>query len=153
MYESRFSNGTVQKIMADHRGNAEGKRLPRMAATFMMRFASELEPTFGIHEASFRPLAPYRECEDFPHTGEESDSTRPHLCNLADIGEACAAGPQTLEIQPLESLPQVEDLGSDRDSPSVWSLAEITAGENMLEGLEDSADELPRRDKKTGGII
>ncbi|KAA0723174.1 Adenosine deaminase domain-containing protein 2 [Triplophysa tibetana] len=124
--------------MADHSGNAEGKRLPRMAATFMMRFASEREPTLGIHRASFTPLVPYSEFEDSPHTGEDCDSTQPDLCNLADIGEAFNVGPQTVEIQPLESPPQVEDLGSDRDSPSAWSLGEITARENILEGLENS---------------
>ncbi|XP_057194526.1 adenosine deaminase domain-containing protein 2 [Triplophysa rosa] len=127
--------------MADNSGNTEGKRLPRMAATFMMRFASEREPTFGIHRDSFTPLVPYTESEDSPHTGEDCDSTRPDLCNLADIGEASNVGPQTSEIQPLESPFEVEDLGSDRDSPSAWSLAEITASENILEGLENSAHE------------
>lgn len=127
--------------MAGHSGNAEGKRLPRMAATFMMRFASEREPTLGIHRASCRPLVHYSEFEDSPHTGEDCDSTQPDLCNLADIGEASNVGPQTSEIQPPESPPQVEDLGSDRDSPSAWSLAEITARENILEGQENSPHE------------
>lgn len=141
-------NCTTQKIMADHNGNAEGKRLPRMAATFMMRFASEREPTFGIHRASVTPPVPYMDPEDAPHTGEESKSPSPDLWNLTDMEETSAVGSQTSEIQPLDSPPRVEE--SDRGSPSVWSLADVTTGENIL---EDSTDELPMGEQRNEGIM
>lgn len=113
--------------MAGHNGNAEGKRLSRMAATFMMRFT---------------PPVPHKP-EDPPHPGEESKSS--DLCNLVYIGEASDVGPQ-----PLDSPPEVEDLESDRDSPSLWSLPDIPGWENIS---GDSADETPRRDQATEGII
>ncbi|XP_016315931.1 adenosine deaminase domain-containing protein 2-like isoform X1 [Sinocyclocheilus anshuiensis] len=136
-------------MMANHSINTEGKRLPRMAATLMMRFTAEREPTFGIHRASFRTLSPNK-FEDSTSTGEVSQSTNPELCHFVDTEEPSAAGRHTLEDQSLESPPQVEDLGSGPESPSAWSLSSITGGETTLEVLEDNTDGSLRRDHRTG---
>lgn len=138
--------------MANHGINAEGKRLPRMAATLMMRFTAEREHNFGIHRASFRPLTPNNEFEDSPAAGEESQSTNLDLRRFVDIEEPSAVGQHTTEDQSLESPPQVEDLGSDPESPSAWSLSSITEGETTLEILEDNTDGSLRRDQRTGGL-
>lgn len=140
-------------MMANHGVSAEGKRLPRMAATLMMRFAPEREPTFGLHRASLRPLAPNSEFEESPSTGEESQTTNPELCHFADIEEPSAEGHHTLDLPSLESSPQVEDLDSGPESPSVWSLSSIIGAETTLEGLEDITDGAHRRDQRTGGIL
>uniref|UniRef100_A0A8C2AWL4 Adenosine deaminase domain containing 2 n=1 Tax=Cyprinus carpio TaxID=7962 RepID=A0A8C2AWL4_CYPCA len=136
--------------MANHGINAEGKRLPRMAATLMMRFTAEREPTFGIHGASFRPVTPNNEFEDSPSTAEESQSTIPELRHFVDTEESSAVKQHTLDDQSLESPPQVEDLGSDPESPSAWSLSSVTGGETTLEILEDNTDGSLRRDQRTG---
>lgn len=141
-----------QQKMANHGINAEGKRLPRMAATLMMRFTTEREPTFGIHRASFRPVTPSNEFEDSPSTGEESQSTIPELHHFVDTEESSAVKQHTLEDQSLESPPQVEDLGSDPESPSAWSLSSVTGGETTLEKLEDNTDGSLRRDQRNGGL-
>lgn len=138
--------------MANHSINAEGKRLPRMAATLMMRFAAEREPTVGIHRASFRPLTPSNEFEDSPSTGEESQSTIPELHHFVDTEESSAVKQHTLEDQSLESPPHVEDLVSDPESPSAWSLSSVTGGETTLEILEDNTDGSLQRDQKNGGL-
>uniref|UniRef100_A0A673HYX3 Adenosine deaminase domain-containing protein 2-like n=1 Tax=Sinocyclocheilus rhinocerous TaxID=307959 RepID=A0A673HYX3_9TELE len=136
--------------MQNHGINAEGKRLPRMAATLMMHFTAEREPTFGIHRASFRPVTPSKEFEDSPSTGEESQSTIPELRHFVDTEKSSSVKQHTLEDQSLESPPQVEDLGSDPESPSAWSLSSVTGGETTLEILEDKADGSLRRDQRTG---
>lgn len=138
--------------MANHGVNAEGKRLPRMAATLMMHFTAEREPTFGIHRTRFRTLTPNNEFEGSPSTGEASQSTNTELRHFVDTEEPSAAGPHTLEDQSLESPPQVEDLGSGPNSRSAWSLTSITGGEPTLEVLEDNTDGCLRRDQRTGGL-
>ncbi|XP_018950894.1 adenosine deaminase domain-containing protein 2-like [Cyprinus carpio] len=137
-------------MMANHSINAEGKRLPRMAATLMMHFTAEREPTFGIHRTRFRTLTPNNEFEGSPSTGEASQSTNTELRHFVDTEEPSAAGPHTLEDQSLESPPQVEDLGSGPNSRSAWSLTSITGGEPTLEVLEDNTDGCLRRDQRTG---
>uniref|UniRef100_A0A671S1N4 Adenosine deaminase domain containing 2 n=1 Tax=Sinocyclocheilus anshuiensis TaxID=1608454 RepID=A0A671S1N4_9TELE len=136
--------------MANHGINAEGKRLPRMAATLMMHITAEREPTFGVHRASFRPVTPSNEFEDSPSTGEESQSTIPELRHFVDTEKSSSVKQHTLEDQSLESPPQVKDLGSDPESPSAWSLSSVTGGETTLEILEDNTDGCLRRDQKTG---
>nr|XP_055056190.1 adenosine deaminase domain-containing protein 2 [Misgurnus anguillicaudatus]XP_055056191.1 adenosine deaminase domain-containing protein 2 [Misgurnus anguillicaudatus] len=133
--------------MADH--SAEGKRLPRMAATFMMRFTPEREPSFGIHRGSFKPRAPDSESVDSPCTGEESQSSSTDISNTADNEETSAVDPETSEILTLEPLPQMEDLRSDSESLSLLSLGEITEGESTLEIPEDDMDGHLRRDQQT----
>ncbi|XP_051551742.1 adenosine deaminase domain-containing protein 2-like [Myxocyprinus asiaticus] len=138
--------------MADSSGNADRKRLPRMAATLMMRFVSEREPTLGIHRASLRPQPPDSRFEESLCSGAEmeSHSTSPELCDLADIEDSSDVGHQTPNVLPLEPPPQVEHLGSDTGSPSVWSLGSITGGESTLEGLENAPDGSFRRNQRTG---
>lgn len=137
-----------QQIMANHGVNAEGKRLPRMAATLMMRLAPVREPSFGVHSAS---LGPNSEFEDSLSTGEESQTNNPELCDIGDIEDPSAVGSLTLELPSLESSPQVEDLDSSTGS-SVWSLSSIIGGETTLEGLEDTADGALGRNQRTGGL-
>lgn len=139
--------------MANHGVSTEGKRLPRMAATLMMRFASEREPTFGIHRASLRPLTPNSEIEDSRSAGEESQSTNPELHNLYDAEEPSSVGHQTQEVQSLDSPPQMEDLGSASDITSLsgWSLSSVTAPEATVDLLEDTTDDSLTRDQRTGG--
>lgn len=138
--------------MANHGVSTEGKRLPRMAATLMMRFASEREPTFGIHRASLRPLTPNSEIEDSRSAGEESQSTNPELHNLYDAEEPSSVGHQTQEVQSLDSPPKMEDLGSASDITSLsgWSLSSVTAPEATVDLLEDTTDDSLTRDQRTG---
>ncbi|XDV18542.1 hypothetical protein PO909_024207 [Leuciscus waleckii] len=121
--------------MANHGVTAEGKRLPRIAATLMMRFAPEREPTFGVHRAGLKPSQP----------------SNPELKHFVDIiEEPTAVGHHTLEIPSLESSPQVEDLDSGPESPSAWSLSSIIGGETTLEDLEDTTDGTLKRGQRTG---
>lgn len=139
--------------MASHGVNAEGKRLPRMAATLMMRFAPERESTFGVHRASVKPLAPNSEFKDTPSPAKESQPSNPELRHFIDIEEPTAVDHLTLEVPLLESSPQVEELDSGPESPSAWSLGSIIEGETTLEDLEDTADDTLRRGQRTGGML
>lgn len=140
--------------MANHGVNAEGKRLPRIAATLMMRFAPERESTFGVHRASLKPLGPNNEFKDIPSPAKESQPSNPELQHFVDIiEEPTAVGHHSLEIPSLESSPQVEDLDSGPESPSAWSLSSIIGGETTLEDLEDTTDGTLRRGQRTGGML
>ncbi|KAK7170709.1 hypothetical protein R3I94_000798 [Phoxinus phoxinus] len=136
--------------MANHGVNTEGKRLPRMAATLMMRFAPEREPTFGVHRASLKPLAPNSEFKDTPSPAKESQPSDPELRHFVDIEKPTALGHLTLEVPSLESSPQVEDLDSGPESPSAWSLSSIIGDETTLEDLEDTTDGTLKRGQRTG---
>lgn len=140
--------------MAHHGVNAEGKRLPRIAATLMMRFVPEREPTFGVHRASLKPLGPNNEFKDTPSPAKESQPSNPELRHFVDIiEEPTAVGHHSLDVPSLETSPQVEDLDSGPESPSAWSLSSIIGGETTLEDLEDTTDGTLRRGQRTGGML
>ncbi|KAG1955445.1 adenosine deaminase domain-containing protein 2 [Pimephales promelas] len=137
-------------MMANHGGNAEGKRHPRMAATLMMRFATERESSFGVHMPSLKPLGPNSEVKDTPSPAKESQLSKPEIQHFVNREEPTAVDHLMLEVPSLESSPQVEDLASGPESPSSWSLGSIIGGETTLEDLEDNTDDTLRRGQRTG---
>ncbi|XP_036453313.1 adenosine deaminase domain-containing protein 2 [Colossoma macropomum] len=141
--------------MVDHGTSGEGKRLPRMAASLMMRFASEREPTFGVHRASLRPPLPGHGFGDPPCAPAEGCRSRTPdlLLPRAPSENPTTSRPGTPVTPTLEppALMQDEDEDVDQlDCLSLKSLASTSEGESSLLGQGDTAESSPKRGTRTG---
>ncbi|XP_017565380.1 adenosine deaminase domain-containing protein 2 [Pygocentrus nattereri] len=139
--------------MAIHGTGGEGKRFPRMAASLMMHFASEREPTFGVHKASLQPPLPVHGFGDPPCAPVEGCSSRSPdlLLPQAPSENPSTSRPGTPVTPTLEPPALMQDEDIDQlDCPSLWSLASTSEGESTLLGQGDTAESSPKRGTRTG---
>ncbi|XP_072542919.1 adenosine deaminase domain-containing protein 2 [Salminus brasiliensis] len=138
--------------MADHGNSGEGKRLPRLAASLMMRFASEREPTFGLHRASLRPPPPGHGCGEPPSSPVGGHRSKTPDLPRAPSEDLTSASPVTPVGHVLETAPLMEDEDEDMelDCLSLRSLGSTSEGEGTLSGQGDTAETSPKRGTRTG---
>ncbi|TRY87670.1 hypothetical protein DNTS_013617 [Danionella cerebrum] len=117
--------------------STEGKRLPRMAATLMMRFAPEREPSLGIHRASLIPHTTISQFDDF-NSIVYSQVANKELQKFVTTEELSPTCNDEEDVQSLDSLKLAEDTGSI--SHSFWSMGSI---------VEDSSEDPLKREKLT----
>ncbi|XP_022534114.1 adenosine deaminase domain-containing protein 2 isoform X1 [Astyanax mexicanus] len=137
-------------IMVDHDNSGERKRLPRMAASLMMRFVSEREPTFGLHRASLRPPPPGHGFGDLPHApagGNRSKTPELLIAHSEDLTSFRPATPVGCAQDPLSFM---EEEDSDLDCLSLRSLSSNSEGERTSHGQGDTAESSPKRGTRSG---
>ncbi|XP_026869805.2 adenosine deaminase domain-containing protein 2 [Electrophorus electricus] len=137
----------------DH-NSGEGKRLPRMAASLMMRFASEREATFGLHRASLRsPPSQGHGTRDSCQAAGGNRPRPPDLLVLAPSDEPSSPGPLVLEAhtpKPLSLLKDEDEEMDQLDCLSLRSLGSTSEGESTSLGQSDTAESSPKRGKRIG---
>ncbi|XP_066536404.1 adenosine deaminase domain-containing protein 2 isoform X2 [Hoplias malabaricus] len=149
--KAEFPNRDSGFIMAAHGNSGDGKRLPRMAASLMMRFAPEREPTFSLHRASLRPPPAGSEFQDLL-SGCSSRTPDFLLTQTPPEGPASdkTGSPVAHKLQP-PALMEDEDSELDQlDCLSLKSLGSTSEGESTLIGQGDTAESSPKRGMRTG---
>lgn len=138
-----------------------GKRLPRIAASLIMRLASEREPSFFMHKSGLRlpptpPTPPGLEFGDFSYSSVGSKPMSPDSLDPAPPGEPSpsglpSAGGQT--VTPLTFVEDDDDDDSGDECLSLESLKSPSERDDFLPGQGDTAESSPKRGKKTGGDL
>lgn len=127
-----------------------GKRLPKIAASLIMRFASEREPGFIVQRASLKPplTSPGPE---FPYSslGPKSKSLDFLRSAPSDMSSLESARSRT-QISPTF---KEGDSDSDEECLSLKSLNSPSEGDDFLPGQGDTAESSPKRGKRTGGEL
>ncbi|KAI4895759.1 hypothetical protein NFI96_024053, partial [Prochilodus magdalenae] len=141
--------------MVDDGNCGEGKRFPRMAASLMMRFASEREPSFGLQRASLRPTPTGHEFGDPLHVpaGKCRSGTPDLLLPRAPSEDPHRSRPETPVSHTLEPPAVMEEEDSDMeqlDSLSLRSLGSTFDEGSTLIGQGDSAESSPKRGTRSG---
>ncbi|KAB5579329.1 hypothetical protein PHYPO_G00193820 [Pangasianodon hypophthalmus] len=140
----------------DPKNSGGGKRLPRIAASLIMRFASEREPSFSVQRASLRPsptppTSPVLEFGDFPYSSAGSRSKSPDSLVPAPSEESNPSGLQLARGHMVTSPTFVEDNNdSEEECLSSESLNSPSEGDGFLPGQGDTAESSPKRGKRTG---
>ncbi|XP_058250105.1 adenosine deaminase domain-containing protein 2 isoform X1 [Hemibagrus wyckioides] len=146
---------TKKRIIMDPKTSEGGKRLPRIAASLVMRFPSEREPSFSGQRASLRPppaslTPPDLEFGDFPDPSAGSGSKSPDALDSAPSEESHLSGLQSERVQMLTSPTFMEDDNeSEEECLSLESLNSPSEG-NILSGQVDTAECSPKRGKRIG---
>lgn len=142
----------------DPKHSGGGKRLPRIAASLIMRFASEREPSFSVQRASLRPpptppTPSSLEFVDFPYSSAGSRSKSSDSLVPAPSEESSPSGLQLTRDHMLTSTLVEDDNDSEEECLSLESLNSPSAGDGFLPGQDDTAESSPKRGKRTGGEL
>ncbi|XP_030636818.1 adenosine deaminase domain-containing protein 2 [Chanos chanos] len=143
--------------MADQESNGESKRLPRMAASLMLR-CSELEATFS--RANHTPSPPCHHFKDAPENGRGGRSKSTAFLSPVLTEETMsprketprAQSPDHMSLEPPALMEEAEE-DTEEDCCEQYSLKSLdcsTEEENSLLGQGDMLETSPKRDKKTG---
>ncbi|XP_076828635.1 adenosine deaminase domain-containing protein 2 [Brachyhypopomus gauderio] len=126
--------------------SGEGKRLPRMAASLTMRFASEREPTFGLNRASLGP----------PSLQGYGIGPSPQADGRSLTGPPDAQCPAPSEEPHTPEAPtffEDEDEDEEMDQLDCFSLRSFgSTSEREITLLEqgDDVESSPKREERTG---
>ncbi|XP_017327463.1 adenosine deaminase domain-containing protein 2 isoform X1 [Ictalurus punctatus] len=140
----------------DPQNSGGGNRLPKIAASLIMRVASEREPSFTVQRASLRPspnppTLPDLEFGDFQYSTERSRSKTPDSLVPAPSEESSPSGLQSVRGHMLTSPTFVEDDNDfEEECPSFESLSSPSEGDGFLPGRGNTAVSSPKRGKRTG---
>lgn len=153
------------RITMDPKNCGGGKRLPRIAASLIMRCTSEREPSFNAQRASLRPpppppppptppTAPGLEFPDFPYSSAESKSMFTDSLVSAPSEKSSPSGLQLAGGCMLTS-PTFTDCDNDSEEEclSLKSLNSPSERDDFLPGQSDTAESSPKRGKRTGGEL
>ncbi|KAF7706349.1 adenosine deaminase domain-containing protein 2 isoform X1 [Silurus meridionalis] len=135
----------------DHRNSGGGKHLPRIAASLVMHFASEREPSIYMQRASLRPLpnpptSPDLEFGDFPCSTAGSRSMSPE--SPVPVPSEDSSPEQSLEGHVVTS-PTFTDK-SEQECLSPEGLGSSSERKCFAPGQGDLAESSPKKYKGNG---
>ncbi|XP_060780949.1 adenosine deaminase domain-containing protein 2 isoform X2 [Neoarius graeffei] len=139
----------------DPKHSGGGKRLPRIAASLIMRFASERDPSFSVQRSGLRapltpPLPSSLEFVDFPDFTAGATSKSPDSLVPAPSEESSPSGLQLTKGHMLTSTSIEGDDDLEEECLSLKSLNSPSEGDGFLPGQGDTAESSPKRGKRTG---